>query len=186
MKQAIDTLRAVVADARDGLPEELFLFISSLTPMVNVDLLIRDNAGRTLLSWRDDAFYGPGWHVPGGIVRFKETAAARIAKVAEHELGARVSFDDEPLCIREIMHPTRAVRGHFLSMLYACALTSTADEARRYHQGQPAHGEWAWHARCPQQLIAVHEVYRPFIGGGEAGSAAHRNSTITQEANTHA
>ena len=53
-----------------------------LTPLVNVDLLIKDS-GRTLLTWRDDEFYGPGWHIPGGILGFKERALDRLAKVAE-------------------------------------------------------------------------------------------------------
>lgn len=42
--------------------------------MVNVDLLIKNvSSNETLLTWREDEYYGPGWHVPGGIVRFKET-----------------------------------------------------------------------------------------------------------------
>ena len=69
LREAIATLRAALGPApRNGLPEDLFLFVSSLTPLVNVDLLIRDDAGRMLLGWRHDAFYGPGWHVPGSFI----------------------------------------------------------------------------------------------------------------------
>src|SRR5258705_8683005 len=55
-----------------ALPEELFLFISRITPLINVDLLIQDYGKGTLLTWRSDRFFGPGWHVPGGIIRHKE------------------------------------------------------------------------------------------------------------------
>ena len=55
-----------------GLSEETFLLISQLTPMVNVELLIQDKNKGTLLTWRHDKFYGPAWHLPGGIIRFKE------------------------------------------------------------------------------------------------------------------
>ena len=120
----IAQLRTYIGDSRRGLPEEVFRLVSELTPLVNVDLLIKDSSGRTLLTWRDDEFYGPGWHIPGGILRFKERALDRLAKVAELELGAQISSNLVPLLITEIMHPSRDVRGHFISLLYECAITS--------------------------------------------------------------
>lgn len=161
VRSALATLAEALGPARHGLPEEVFLYVSSLTPMINVDLLIRDEAGRVLLTWRDDAFYGPGWHVPGGIIRFKEKAAERIAAVAAGELGATVNFDPTPMALHEIMNPERDVRGHFISLLHACRLTSALDETRRFDPAAPRAGDWAWHARCPDNIIRVHEIYRP-------------------------
>src|SRR5215471_8801484 len=71
-----------------GLPEELFRFLTRFVSIINVDLLIAGRTGRTLLTWRDDAIYGAGWHVPGGIIRFQETAADRVHATARSELGA--------------------------------------------------------------------------------------------------
>ena len=59
-----------IDDPREGLTEEIFYFISKLTPLVNVDLLIKNELNETLLTWRHDKFYGPAWHIPGGIIRF--------------------------------------------------------------------------------------------------------------------
>src|SRR3954451_13793393 len=77
-QQAFAVLDAWVGEPVDGLPEEFFLFLSRYTPIVNVDLLIQEAIGedrrRTLLTWRDDETYGAGWHVPGGIIRYKESA----------------------------------------------------------------------------------------------------------------
>ncbi|KIA81782.1 NUDIX domain-containing protein [Chromobacterium amazonense] len=168
--QAIETLRAAVGSARDGLPEEVFLFVSSLTPMVNVDLLIRDEQDRTLLTWRHDRFYGPGWHVPGGIIRFKESSAERIAAVAAKELGVEVGFDPRPLCQHEMFNRSRDVRGHFISLLHACRLLTPLDEARRFDPEAPRNGDWAWHDGAPDNLIRVHEIYRPFLDGRQTGS----------------
>jgi colanic acid biosynthesis protein WcaH len=50
----------------------LYVYIRKLTPLVNVDLLIKHAKGRTLLSWRNDGCSGTGWHIPAGIVRFRE------------------------------------------------------------------------------------------------------------------
>ena len=162
--EAIATLRSAVGpSARGGLPEEIFLFASSLMPMINVDLLIRDDTDRTLLTWRHDAFYGPGWHVPGGIIRFKESAANRIAAVAQGELGTKVNFDSTPLGIFEITNPKRDVRGHFMSLLYHCTLAAPPDDARRFDPSNPRVGDWAWHSGAPNDLIVQQHIYRPYF-----------------------
>ena len=54
--------------------------------MVNVDLLIH-NPNKVLFVMGSDKFYGPGWHIPGGIIRFKESLITRLKKVALKELN---------------------------------------------------------------------------------------------------
>jgi ADP-ribose pyrophosphatase YjhB (NUDIX family) len=163
VREAIKLLRSTVADPRKGLPEDLFLLVTQLTPMVNVDLLIKDNHEGTLLTWREDPYYEPGWHVPGGIVRFKEKMEDRVRAVARDELGATVKFDRIPIAIREVIRPDREIRGHFVSMLFRCTLSSPLEESHAYRSGTPKPGEWAWHAACPENIISVHETYRRFI-----------------------
>ncbi len=91
---AIAILDRQVSNPSAGLPDELFFFISRTTPMVNVDLLIKDENRRTLLAWREDSIAGTGWHIPGGIIRFKETFEQRIQKVAQLEVGIdHIQFD---------------------------------------------------------------------------------------------
>ncbi len=171
----IEALESQIGDPSQGLPEELFLFVSRLTPIVNVDLLLKNSRNETLLTWRDDAFYGPGWHVPGGIVRFKETTATRIHAVAEKELGAKVEFRHTPLAINEIMSAGRDTRGHFISLLYDCELTSALDTALEFKSGNPRSGEWKWHASCPDNLIPVHGIYQKFIDCYDSSMQMKRN-----------
>lgn len=169
LHRLIGLLEAVIVDPSAGLPEELFLFVSRLTPMVNVDLLIRNPQGQTLLTWREDEFYGPGWHVPGGIVRFKESASSRIVAVARNELGARIEFDEKPLAVSEIMSATRNTRGHFISLLYACRLASPPDAGLQWREGRPRRGQWAWHSGCPADLISAQALYRAHIDAPARG-----------------
>jgi colanic acid biosynthesis protein WcaH len=163
LSSLLDQARAAIPDPRAGLPQEAFYFVSSLTPMINVDLLVRDPAGRTLLTWRSDRFYGPGWHIPGGIIRFKENIADRIQKVAESELGCRVRFADEPIKVQEIMNQERDVRGHFISMLFLCRLDGEPESSRKVISDMPLNGQWAWHDSAPSNLIRQHESFRRFI-----------------------
>jgi len=116
LKDAIDTLDAECRNPHSGLPEPVFLLLSRLTPLVNVDLLIKDDMGRTLLTWRDDIYHGVGWHIPGGIVRFKEVMHERIRAVARLELGCEVVCEPCPVAINEYIEGMRSERGHFISL----------------------------------------------------------------------
>jgi len=152
-----------VADPKAGLPQDLFYFVSSLTPMVNVDLLIKNTKGQTLLTWRADRFHGPAWHIPGGIIRFKEGIGDRIEKVAQSEIGCSVRFSIAPIDVRSLVNKERDVRGHFISLLYLCELQGEPNPSMQANGADPKAGEWAWHDMAPNNLIKVHEVFRPFI-----------------------
>jgi len=163
INEIIDLLKSHIEDPRKGLPEDIFLFLSGITPLINVDLLIKNEKRQTLLTWRADNYWMPGWHIPGGIIRFKEKASDRIKAVAAGELEAEVEFNPEPLAVNEIIHPSRIERGHFLSMLYECTLTSGPSEKLRYVDGTVKEGQWRWHDTCPDNLLEIHELYRKFI-----------------------
>ena len=162
LKQLINLLESFIKNPSKGLPEDVFLFISRMTPLINVDLLIKNEENETLLTWRDDGFFPAGWHIPGGIVRYKEKIRDRIKAVAKNELGASVKIEGRPLTINEVIIP-QETRGHFISLLYRCILLTPPDEKLRYRGGRPQAGQWAWHKKCPYNLISVHNMYREFI-----------------------
>jgi len=159
LREAIALLESSVPHPTHGLPEELFLFISRLTPLVNVDLLIQDAEHRLLLCWRDDEFDGCGWHIPGGIIRFKENAATRVRAVARLELGTEVAFDDTPVWISQSIQPVRNTRGHFISLLYRCRLLGPPAEHLRHTSGPPLRGQWRWHSGWPSDLVRCQRYY---------------------------
>ena len=159
----LGSARELIANPREGLPQDVFYFVSELTPLVNVDLLIKNKAGHTLLTWRADEFYGPAWHIPGGIIRFKERIEDRIQKVARSELGCEVRHSQQPITVLELMHPSRNVRGHFISMLYLCELVTEPAAQRKFNTDRPQAGDWAWHAGAPSDFLSVQEPFRKYI-----------------------
>lgn len=163
LSQLLDTALGQIPDAKAGLPQEAFYFVSQLTPLVNVDLLIKNKEGQTLLTWRADEFYGPAWHIPGGIIRFKERTEDRIHKVAQSELGCDVRFSPEPLKVLGLINPKRDVRGHFISLLYACELLGEPAADQKMTDETMFPGCWAWHSGCPQNFLGVQEPYRKYI-----------------------
>lgn len=163
LQERLDEILRDIPDPRNGLPLEVFYFISQLTPMINVDLLIKNSVGQTLLTWRADKFYGPAWHIPGGIIRFKEKIEDRILKVAETELGVTVRFAPEPIHVKNLINHTRDVRGHFISLLFLCELTSSLNHTSEAVGDCPDQGQWRWHSGAPENLLTVHENFRKYI-----------------------
>lgn len=161
IRQAIEAVEKHIKNAKGGLPEEVFHFVSRLTPMVNVDILIRDEKGRTLLSWRNDPFHKPGWHVPGGIIRFKETFKQRLEKVIETEIGTDVKLEPSPIAVNEIIREWDT-RGHFISFLFK-GFASSRFIPKNKGLTEKDKGYLKWHDSCPEDIIEVHEIYRKYI-----------------------
>ena len=162
LDELIATLEGAIGDPRDGLPEEVFRFISRVTPLANVDLLIQDERRGTLLTWREDELFGTGWHLPGGVIRYKETAAQRIRACAREELSADVAFDDTPLAIVEGIGE-QGTRGHQIAMLFRCRFLTEPDPGLRADHNRPRPGQWRWHRRCPGDLLEAQRPYAKYF-----------------------
>lgn len=158
----IKAIESAIGDPHEGLPEDIFLFVSRITPMVNVDLLIQDDRGRTLLTWRDDGHFGRGWHVPGSVIRYKETTADRVRACARKELGADVSFDPKPMFVMETIIDKRD-RGHAVSLLFRCRLLTAPDPAREAGSNPPSSGQWRWFEARPPDLLSIQDEYARFF-----------------------
>lgn len=158
--EATTFLKKQVPNPSLGLPEEIFLFLSQLTPLVSVDLLIQDENGRTLLSWRND-LVGKGWHLPGGILRYKEKLETRVRKVAEKEIGEIIKFNPVPIAINQ-MFCKQSARGHAVSLLYKCFLSGKFIPENK-GLTEKDNGYLKWYDDCPKNLIKVHEIYRKYL-----------------------
>lgn len=146
----------------EGLPFELFEWISSMVPIPNVDLLILNDDNQLLLSWRDDEYYGKGWHLPGGCIRFKETIAERIQKTSLAEIGSEVITDKNPIVTREMIMGLDAIepykRAHHIAMLFECRLPKHFVIDNRGKKEQDA-GYLKWFNKVPDDMLKVHDIY---------------------------
>lgn len=161
--EIISQLDKYVPNPAQGLPEEVFLFISRMTPLVNVDLLIKDEKKRTLLSWRDDSSCGTGWHLPGGIIRFKEKMETRVKKVVETEIGAPVTVDYNPIGLHQnIQEHEHDIRSHFITILFKGFLSSSF-ELKNEGLSCNSPGYLKWHENCPDNFLECQKRFRKFI-----------------------
>lgn len=164
-----DQLSRLGISARTGLGTDLFNFVSSLTPIVNVDLLVYNTKGQFLLTWRNDSHCGCGWHIPGGCIRFKETCEERIRKVAQKELGIPdIRFDKDPIKVFEIISyehrdiENQNERAHFITLVYKCdAPTDFFIDNQMIREGEV--GYMAWFDHLPDNLLSIQSCYRDII-----------------------
>lgn len=169
---AIDKLKDEMLTAgikpENGLGTEMFLFSSTLMPVVNVDLLVTNPKHEVLLAWRDDPHAGTGWHIPGGCVRFKEKLIDRVQKTAIDELGTEVICQPEPIKVFEIFSDNyreglkdQNERAHFITLVFACKLkdeTASLEREKSIYEGKA--GCLKWFAELPYDLLNVQRCYK--------------------------
>lgn len=160
INEASEYLLQEIKEPHNGLPQEVFDLVASIVPMVNVDLLVQNKDGAVLLAWRNDG-KNLGWHIPGGIIRFKEKFEERIQKTALSELGTEVSFDKNPIKINEIFMPYQH-RGHFISFLYKCYLPE-GFVINNKSKGENENGYLKWHNHMPNNLVQGQKCYEKFL-----------------------
>ncbi len=152
-----------------GLGEELFLFVSSLVPIVNVDLLVFNSKGQFLLTRRNDSHCGNGWHVPGGCVRLKETFDERIREVANLELGlSEFTYNKEPLKVFEIFSEDnrdiacQSERSHFVSIVFKC-YASDSFIPNNGDKKESDVGFIKWFDSLPDDFLTIQSCYKELL-----------------------
>jgi ADP-ribose pyrophosphatase YjhB (NUDIX family) len=166
INKAIQNLQSVMdeegIDPTKGLPKELFHFATTLIPCANIDLFIT-RGKQLLLTWRDDAFYGKGWHIPGGCLRMKETLDNRIQETARNEIGSEVIYNPDSFITREAIltkhRPwlkNQLERSHNISMLFDCRLPD-GFEISNTSLNEHTTGYLKWFDRKPEDLLDAHK-----------------------------
>ena len=146
----------------NGLGKEAFEIVSEMTPIVNVDLLIRNENGQVLVSWRDDSVCKKGWHIPGGVVRFKETLLERVHKTAISELGTDVKVAPKPPEVNEIILD-QDIRGHFISFLFECELCDSVKDISEEQCFEEGRLHW-YRKGCDEPLvIGQRDIYSKYL-----------------------
>lgn len=145
----------------EGLPDPVFFFIGRNTPFINVDLLIRDLDGSILMTWRDDEHCGKGWHIPGGIIRFKEKIEDRLKKVAKNEIGISLSGQNKFLEMNQIIAPNKKERSHFISMLYECELNKIS--SRTIKNKIQENNQFKFFRKMPNDILKYHSIYEKYF-----------------------
>lgn len=161
---AVKTLREAQLDTDEGMPEELFLLISGLVPLANVDLLITNAKNQILLARRRDPWYQDSWHIPGGCMHYGETFSHCIAETVRREIGGPISIDEHPLTVKNVIRGVDAQkvfpreRGHNVAILFQCEVSAEwqiNNGTKNVHDD----GYLAWFDKLPADFMEIQHVY---------------------------
>ncbi|WP_263079915.1 GDP-mannose mannosyl hydrolase [Endozoicomonas sp. Mp262] len=72
---------------------ETFKTVVASTPLVSIDLIVRNSQGQVLLGLRNNRPAQGFWFVPGGRICKDETIASAFSRLTEGELGVKVALD---------------------------------------------------------------------------------------------
>lgn len=144
-----------------NLSKQEFEYISSLTPIVNVDLLIYNEKKEILLSWRDDNF-DFGWHFPGRCVRHKESLVEAVKNCSILEIGYGAYYTG-PVEWNELFESSRNVKDHFISFLFECFLDSSIPLYINTGKKENDVGYLKWFEKCPDNLLKCHNIYKKYF-----------------------
>ncbi len=112
--------------------EELALAVK-LTPLVSIDLIIEDKAGRILLGMRENEPAKGFWFVPGGRILKNERIANAFERIIKDELGLEISYDQaEFVGVFEHLYPTNFAKKegfgtHYVVLAHRVKLISDAE-----------------------------------------------------------
>jgi len=73
---------------------DAMIAVVAATPLVSIDLVVRDDEGRMLAGWRVNEPARDTWFVPGGRILKDETVAAAMRRISHAELGVALTLDE--------------------------------------------------------------------------------------------
>lgn len=131
-----------------------------MLPLVSIDLLLRDPAGRYLTGLRTNPPARGAWFVPGGRIRKNESLRDALARLAQEELGLPIAADAwTPRGVYEHFYGTNfeGVAGrstHYVVLAYEAELSlDPTTLPQTQHQG------YRW---LPAQEIAADPGVHPY------------------------
>ncbi len=161
---AVELLREARLDGDEGMPQELFLLISGLVPLANVDLLITDEEGRLLLARRHDPWYPDSWHIPGGCMHYGETFRHCIEETSQREIGTVVAWEEKPLAVKNVIRGVDEEkafpreRGHNVAVLFRCRVPA-GWQINNGGKRACDDGYLAWFDKLPPDFMKIQHVY---------------------------
>ena len=148
-----------------------WLDVVARAPLVSIDLIVRDSAGRVLLGWRRNRPAQHSWFVPGGVVRKDETLDAAFARIAKTELDRTLARADARFIgvfehrYADNFAGAASITTHYVVLAHQVHLAALPESP-----GDDQHG--AFRAFTPQALCAhadVHPYTKAYFEAGSAG-----------------
>jgi len=150
----------MTAPCADFLDADDFLQVVRMTPLVSIDLIVSDYAGRVLVGYRRNRPALGTWFVPGGRICKNERLNAAFTRIVDAELGIAGMQRSAARFVGVYEHhypdnfaAENGIGTHYVVLAYAFALDSTVPVGRFDQHSQYA---WLW----PEELLLRDDVHK--------------------------
>ncbi len=144
------------------LSQEQFLAVVANTPLVSIDLVVRNTKGGILVGLRRNEPAKGSWFVPGGCIRKGETLPVAFKRISKNELGDAQELNDAQL-IGTYTHlydtnfaGVDGIKTHYVVLAYK--LESSID---LLSLPKSQHSSWKWASTKEQD--SVHPNIVPYF-----------------------
>lgn len=139
-----------------------FLAVITHTPLVSIDLVLRNSAGAILLGRRVNEPAKGKWFVPGGRIYKDETLEQAFARISQHELGQPHTLGSARLLgVYTHRYLTNALLAPGVTTHYV-VLAYELQDAGGSVDAMAQHSEARWFTRA-QADADVHEHVLPYF-----------------------
>lgn len=103
---------------------EKFLEIVDSTPLVSIDIILKNASGEVLLGHRTNRPAQGYWFVPGGRIRKNETLRAALARISLVELGFEIAIEHTRLLgaydhiYEDNFHGVAGINTHYVALAH--------------------------------------------------------------------
>lgn len=131
-----------------------FLDVVRHTPLVSIDLIVRNRDSHILVGRRVNEPAKGTWFVPGGSIRKDETLARALARISEAELGVAITMDNVRFAgVYEHFYDTNfaevdGISTHYVVLAYIVKRAFNTDDLPAVQ-----HSEWAWLSNPPMDNV---------------------------------
>jgi len=140
------------------LERSAFLEVVRNSPLVSVDLIVRDEQGAVLVGLRNNRPAKDWWFVPGGRICKDERIAAAIERVAHEELGLETAAADARLIgVHEHLYDDNVGEVPGFGTHYVVLAHELRVERARVRPDPAQHRQYRW--LTPAQLVAAPDVH---------------------------
>ena len=145
------------------LDDKTFLQVIDATPLVSIDLLIRNHLGEVLLGKRSNRPAKGFWFVPGGRIRKNETLKQALTRISAGELGLTIE-EAKLLGAFDHIYPdnfagTTGVNTHYVVLAFEHQLRA-GEQVRP--DAQHSQLRW-WNIEEVQESSDVHENTKAYF-----------------------
>lgn len=148
------------------LPSDLFRQVVELTPLVSIDLVVRNLDGAMLLGARENRPAQGSWFVPGGRIGKNERIEKGFARITDTELGRALPFHEARfLGVFEHLYEDNFAGAPDFGTHYVVLAYSIECDAASLYLPQEQHSAYRW-MRDEEVLrrADVHAYTKAYVG----------------------